>query len=90
LSLLSAKKAIERESGDQNGNVAFSVPGTGCAASEPRGLTQSADRPCVSRAVNATLRPSGDSTSIASDTFSGIASDERMSGRGSGARRTKP
>ena len=36
-----AKKAMNRLSGDQKGKLAESVPGSGCAATAPIGLTQS-------------------------------------------------
>src|ERR1700719_2243027 len=59
LSLRSAKNATERLSGDQKGNIAFSVPASGCATGDSSGRTHSWDLP-PNRAPNTIRRPSGE------------------------------
>src|SRR5512135_3939050 len=60
LSLPSAKKARNRESGDQKGRVVPSVPSSTRADRALRGRTQIRVLPEVSVALNAMERPSGD------------------------------
>src|SRR5262245_16361255 len=58
---LSAKKPIERPSGDQNGEKASSVPGSGCAESSVRERIQSCDDlPPIGLPRNTTRLPSGE------------------------------
>ena len=59
-----AKYAMNRLSGDQNGNAASSVPGSGCAVSESMGRIHNRTLPDASRAVNASLLPSGEMTTL--------------------------
>ena len=59
-SFVPAKKPSERLSGDQNGNIASSVPGNGAATSESSGRTHSCNLPAASRAVKASFVPSGE------------------------------
>src|SRR5438034_755414 len=60
----SAKKAMKRSSGDQNGNIAPSVPASCRASSTSNARTASTFRP-PPRAVtmNASFRPSGERVS---------------------------
>src|ERR1700756_1686150 len=58
----SAKKPIDRPSGDQNGNVAPSVSLIGSALNFPNGRTQIRGVPLASIATNASLVPSALST----------------------------
>src|SRR6476620_4823258 len=51
---------MNRLSGDQNGNEVSSVLGSGCAVSESSGRTHKRILPDASRAVNASVRPSGE------------------------------
>ena len=60
LSLPSAKKPMDRPSGDQKGSDGFSVPGSGRATDESRGRTQREFRPEESRATRASCFPSGE------------------------------
>src|SRR5262245_48923519 len=57
-----AKKPSCSPSGDQNGNDAFSVAGSGCAVNESKARIQSRGGPSAADAAKATRRPSGDST----------------------------
>src|SRR5206468_12354171 len=59
-----AKYAMNRLSGDQNGYAASSVPGSGCAVSESIGRIHNSTLPDASRAVNASLLPSGEMTTL--------------------------
>src|SRR5213075_1493825 len=59
-----AKYAMNRLSGDQNGNAAPSVPGSGCAVSESMGRIHNRTFPDASRAVNASLLPSGEMATL--------------------------
>ena len=61
LSFASAKKAMKRLSGDQNGAFASSVPARAWPARLSSGRTHSIVRPLVSAAMYASRRPSGDS-----------------------------
>ena len=56
----SAKKPIQRPSGDQNGDRLPSVPAIGRAVSDASGRIHSCGRPSSLRARNARLCPSGD------------------------------
>jgi hypothetical protein len=51
---------MNRLSGDQNGNCAPSVPGSGSAVSESIARTHKRTLPAVSRAVNVIFFPSGE------------------------------
>src|SRR5215510_4808580 len=51
---------MKRLSGDQNGKAASSVPVNGCAVTESSDRTHSRALAEASRAVNASLRPSGE------------------------------
>src|SRR6185503_3951195 len=86
LSLRPARNPRYRLSGDQNGNDAPSVPGTGRASSDARGRTQSWVRPSSSVAVNARTRPSGETASAPRLVFSG-AGAASFTMRGSGGDR---
>src|SRR5258706_6083608 len=59
-----AKYAMNRLSGDQNGNAAPSVLGSGCAVSESMGRIHNRTLPDASRAVNASLLPSGETLTL--------------------------
>ena len=61
-SLSSAKKASERLSGDQNGPRALSVPESDRASSDSSERTQMRTGSPGRDALNATRRPSGDTT----------------------------
>src|SRR5713101_9125080 len=63
-SLLSAKNPSARLSGDQNGSVAPSVPGSGRVASESRERIQSSVFPVSSAAQKARACPSGEITGV--------------------------
>src|SRR5438132_10800674 len=65
ISLSCAKYAIDLLSGDQNGNDASSVPGSGCAVSASIPRIQSENFCEVSRTVNTSLRPSGEIDALA-------------------------
>ena len=58
-------KPMNRESDDQNGYVAPSVPVSGCATSPSSGRTQSTDLPSGPAAMKVTFFPSGDSANRA-------------------------
>ena len=60
LSLPSAKKPIERLSGDQNGNVASSVPGRTCASTALKRSHARAECPSRLLATNTIELPSGE------------------------------
>src|SRR5262245_17180051 len=64
MSFRSAKYAMNRLSGDQNGNAAPWVPGRGCAVSESMGRVHNRVVPDGSRAVNASLLPSGEMATL--------------------------
>jgi len=55
-----AKNARERPSGDQNSDVAPSVPASGFASSSATPRIQARNGPAAPRAVNARRDPSGD------------------------------
>jgi hypothetical protein len=61
-SLFCARKAIKRESADQNGYPAPSVPPSACGTRLSRDRTHSMERPVESEATIASRRPSGEST----------------------------
>src|SRR5439155_23311474 len=67
LSLPPAKNAMNRLSGDQNGNDAPSVPGRACASTPSSGRIQIWDAARLLAATNARRRPSGDSASCAAE-----------------------
>src|SRR6516225_11540067 len=71
LSLASAKNAIQRLSGDQNGSVAFSVPASGCATSESTGRTHNSSLPVVSTKLRTSHRPSGEMVPLLNPTDDG-------------------
>ena len=96
-SLWSAKNARKRLSGDQNGNVAPSVPVSRRAATSPRGWTHRTLFPLASFVANVAMRPSGESDSephaspsTANSTFSGGSRNDRMRSARTGARRRYP
>jgi hypothetical protein len=60
LSLPSAKKPMDRPSGDQNGSDGFSVPDSGRATGESRSRSHRKFRPEGPRATRASCVPSGD------------------------------
>src|SRR5438876_10465739 len=60
LSLPLAKNPMYLLSGDQNGNLGFSVPASGCAAREFNGRVHSCILPSADRAPNTRRRPSGE------------------------------
>ena len=64
---LSAKKATERLSGDQNGKPAPSVPASGLVSPDERSRTARLGRP-ASAATNTSRRPSGESAMAPSTT----------------------
>ena len=74
-SLFCATKAMKRESRDQNGNVASSLPASGWATLVSSGRSQSMVRPDRSVATTASRRPSGDSAKRPA----GLAGDVRNS-----------
>src|SRR5215472_9443927 len=87
LRLLSAKKPIERLSGDQNGATAFSVPATGWARVESSGRSQSWFWPPELTALNTSFRPSGESANHPfgeNDAFSGGAISALTTGTSAG------
>src|SRR5690242_18015561 len=59
-----AKYAMNRLSGDQNGNAAPSVLGSGCAVSESMRRIHNRTLPDASRAVKASLLPSGETMTL--------------------------
>src|SRR5438046_2398843 len=59
-----AKYPMNRLSGDQNGYAASSVVGSGCAVNESTGRIHNRTLPDASRAVNASLLPSGEMTTL--------------------------
>src|SRR5438874_7237688 len=63
-SLRSAKKPRCFESGDQKGNIGFSVPRKTCAAGESSGRIQIAATPSADCATIAIILPSGDIEAI--------------------------
>ena len=73
-----AKKPTNRESADQNGNAASSVPGTARGVTETSGLIHSFV-PSGPDAVNARWRPSGDSALVPMTAASGGAIENRYS-----------
>ncbi len=60
LSLPPAKNPMDLPSGDQNGNLALSVPTRGCAVREFRDRTHSCQLPLADRAANTRRRPSSE------------------------------
>src|SRR5262245_42612666 len=62
LSLPSAKKPLNRLSGDQNGNAACSVPGSSLASAVSSDRTHRVNPPCEDP-TKATCRPFGDTAS---------------------------
>lgn len=72
-----AKKPIDKLSGDQNGQDANPVPARGLASRESSERTHNVIVP-FSAAVNASLRPSGDTANDSNDVFSGGNTDSRM------------
>src|SRR5262249_39834349 len=64
LSLPSATKAMKRLSGDQNGDKALAVAGSGCAIRLSSARTHNTLRLLESGAMNARRRPSGESASL--------------------------
>src|SRR5258708_40338633 len=75
-SLDGVTKPIDRLSGDQNGWAAFSVPARDFASSESSARTQSITLP-FQTAVNASLRPSGETAKESKDAFSGGRMESR-------------
>ena len=73
-SLPSAKNAIDRLSGDQNGPDALSVPGSGRAASDVSSRIHKPREPLESTATNASALPSGEITNAS------VWSGRRVSG----------
>src|SRR5262245_36749817 len=69
MSFCCAKYAMKRLSGDQNGNAASTVPGRGCAVSESMSLIHNRVVPDGSRAVNASLLPSGEMVTLVPTRF---------------------
>src|SRR5690349_8013045 len=62
-------KPRERPSGDQNGRIALSVPGSFCAVKESTGRSHSADPPFES--ANAMRLPSGDTATSRASAING-------------------
>src|SRR6266498_1531250 len=77
LSFPSAKKPMKRLSGDQNGKEGFSVPGSGCTASESKGRIQRRFLPEESRATQTSLVPSGERAAARNADFSGRTIENR-------------
>src|SRR5262245_52871329 len=82
--LLSAKNPIDRLSGDQNGNWAPSVPGSGRAAPESSGRNHIRDCRSV-LATKATARPFGEIATDVGVIEGGVSMSRRISA-GAGAR----
>src|SRR5262249_61398999 len=68
-SLFGTKKPIDKLSGDQNGQDALSVPARGLASSESNARTHTIILP-FNAAVNASLRPSGDTANDSNEAVS--------------------
>src|SRR5262245_47650261 len=83
--LPSAKNPTEALSGDQNGNDAVSVPGSGCAVTESSRRTQSCDLPSFN-AEKTKRRPSGEMANEVGSLVAGVFTSTRISG---GAARLK-
>src|SRR5207247_1090935 len=79
LRLPCAKNPIAEPSGDQNGNVASSVPGNTRGVNDRSGRTHSRDGPPPVVAVNASWRPSGDSVTVPKLASSGGRIEKRNS-----------
>ena len=77
----SAKKPMERLSGDQKGAFAPSVPGNMVAEVVDSGRNQSRCTPAFS-ATNASCRPSGESAKSAGSLVSGVLISTRVSSGG--------
>src|SRR5262245_22212625 len=85
LSLLSAKKPIERLSGDQNGYDAPSVPGRGRIVTASSGRDQSCVLPSGEEARNSSCRLSGEIANETGSDVDGVGISTRNSGVVSGA-----
>src|SRR4029077_8879111 len=83
-SLASAKKPSDRPSGDQKGDDARSVPGTGCASGASNARTHSRGGP-FDWAVKAIFSPSGEMASDGS-LVGGVSISSRNSRAAGGAR----
>src|SRR5262245_59870066 len=88
LSRKSAKKPMERLSGDQKGPLAPSVPASGLDSVESSGRTQSWYLPPVA-AVKARERPSGDTAICSKLDFSGGRMENFPTGASAVGRRVK-
>src|SRR5262245_40754762 len=93
LSFCEAKKPMDRLSGDQNGNIAPSVPVRACGTSVSSCFTQMRILPELSRAVNASVRPSGETIAVlnplipeSKNVFSGGGTENRKTVRSLGMR----
>src|SRR5207245_1308621 len=75
-----AKNPSERLSGDQNGKIASSVSGSGCAVVESRERTHNRDRPPTLPAKTI-LRPSGEMASDIGSLVGGVVMSSRIIGR---------
>src|SRR5579864_7845690 len=76
-SLFGTKKPIDKLSGDQNGQDACSVPTRGFASRESSARTQRIILP-FNTAVNASLRPSGETEKDSNEAFSGGRMERRI------------
>src|SRR5437867_7137313 len=82
----SAKKPIERLSGDQNGNAAFSVPTSGRVSADS---SERSHKPAgLESATNTILSPSGEIAIDVKSPLAGVATSTRISGGGDEVRRT--
>src|SRR5262245_29022472 len=77
--LPSAKKPIERLSGDQNGRAANEVPANGRIEPESSERSHNCDRPSTS-AEKTIFRPSGEIASDVTSLVGGVAISRRISG----------